>query len=306
MMKYIGWTKGNTVNFITATTLARHIVRSSRFKPKPFTFGATTIISQVRRHNPCYIIASLEGGEIDALLKMNITAVIIGKIHDKKYRIEEKQKIGNITIYPVLKTNKFKGFEYLATLTAYFNISNEEVRFFEVMVQKIGLLARTLTVTDAWIPAYDIFTTLEVIDDPNPNDIDRIIEYLKKSYKYDEIYAKMLEDVKNNVIFNHNAVVAIDLGRNDPRRYVVVAQEMYHNKKAVILVSRIPYTNMYKLLVLCNKRCNHIVKEKISNILEAECRGGTKKFTVRAKMTNNLKHIVEVITNILTQFTSSL
>jgi len=301
MMKYIGWTKGNTVNFIVATTLARYILRSSMYKPKPFTFGANTIVSQVKKHNPCYIIASLEGGELDALLKMNITAVIIGKIHDNKYKIENKQKIGGITIYPVPKTNKFKGFEYLATLTTYFNISSEDVRFFEVMVQKIDLLSRVLSVTNAWLVAYDIFTTLEVVDEPTPNDIDRIIDYLKKSYRYDEIYAKMLEEVKNGVLFNYGDVIAIDLDKNDPRKYTAVALDLYNNKKIMILVSRIPDTKIYKLLIVCNKRCNHKAKMRIADILGAECRGGTKKFTVMLNMTSDIdvKRVIEVIANTL-------
>jgi len=298
-IKYIGWTRGNTINFIVSTTLARHKLRTFRFKPQPFTFGAYTLIAQVKKHNPCYLIGSFEGGEIDALLEMNIKATIIGKIYDAKYSVDRKHKIGSLIIYPVPKTSRFGGLEYLAVLTSYFNILNEDVRFFETMVSRKDVLAKVLTVTDAWIPAYEIFTTFEVVDNPSPSDIDRAIEYLKKSYNYDETCKMMIGELQSNILLDRGDIIAIDLGERDPKRYMVIAKEAYRTKRAVILASKVPDANVYKVLVVCNKICDSAVKKRIVEMLRAECRGGSKRFTVRVGTEKNLRSVVEVIANAL-------
>jgi len=298
-IKYIGWSRGNTVNFIVSTTLARHKLRTFGFKPKPFTFGAYTLIAQVKKHNPCYLIGSFEGGEIDALLEMKAIVTIIGKIYDAKYNIDRKLKIGNIIIYPVPRTSKFGGLEYLVTLASYFSISTEEVRFFEAMISRKDTLAKVLTVTDAWLPAYDLFTTFEVIDNPSPSDIDRAIDYLKKSYNYDEIYRKLIGELQTNILLERSDVIAIGLGENDPKRYMVIAKEMYRAKKTVILASKMPNTNIYKILVVCNTICDSGVKKRIAETLKAECRGGSRNFTVRVGTDTNLRTVVGLIADAL-------
>jgi len=298
-IKYIGWSKGNTVNFIVATTLARHKLRTLGFRLKPFTFGAYSLVQQVKRYNPCYLIGSFEGGEIDALLEMNVKATIIGKIYDAKYNIDRKRKIGSIIIYPVPKTGKLGGLEYLAVLASYFNISSGEVRFFEVMLSRKDVLAKVLTVTDAWIPAYELFTTFEVIDDPTPDSVGRVIEYLKKSYNYDGTHKMLLEELQHNVVLDRGSVVAIDLGKNDPKRYMIIAKELYQNKRAIILASTVPNTNTYKLLVICNRKCDSSAKKIIAEALRAECRGGSKRFTVRVQASTDLRRVLEAIAAII-------
>jgi len=298
-MKYIGWTKGNTVNFITATTLARHLIRTSGFKPKPFTFGSSTLVKQVKKHSPCYIIGSFEGGEIDSLIELGVNVAVIGKIHDRKYNIDRKQRIKNVVVYPVPKSNRYRGLEYLAALVTYFDVSNEEVRFFESLLSRKDALAKVLTVTNAWIAAYDVFTTFEVIDDSTPSDVDRVVEYLKKEYDFDKKYAVAAETVKNSVVLDRGGIVAVDVGTNDPRNYMVVAQETYQDKRAVVLVSRIPTSNLYKILVICNKGCSNEIKQKIEKATGAECRGGSRRFTVRVSMMNDLANVLEAIANAL-------
>jgi len=288
------------VNFITATTLARHILRSSGFKPKPFTFGVSTIVAQARRHSPCIIVGSFEGGEIDALIEAGVRAAVLGKIHDRKYNTDRVRRIGSVTLYPVPKTDRYRGFEYLAALVAYFDVANEEVKFFEAMISRKDVLAKVLTVTNAWIPAYDVFTTFEVIDDPKPDDVDRVLEYLKKRHGYESIYRRILDEVKSNIVADRGDVVAIYLGANDPRRYMVVAQETYRDRKAVVLVSEVSSAKIYKLLVICNKRCSNEVKEMVSEALSADCRGGTKRFTVRASIEHDLRRVIEAVVNVMT------
>ena len=61
----------------------------------------------------------------------------------------------------------------------YFSVSDETV-FFEVMMKRKNVLSKVLSVTDAWIPAYELFTSFEVIDStPTVDDVDRVIEYMK-------------------------------------------------------------------------------------------------------------------------------
>jgi len=298
-IKYIGWVKGNTINFVVSTTLARHKMRTFGFKPKPFTFATYSLTKQVKRYNPCYLIGSFEGGEIDALLEMGVKATIIGKIYDAKYSTDRKQKIGNIIIYPVPKTSKFGGLEYLVVLASYFNVSTEEIRFFEAMVSRKDTLAKVLTVTDAWLPAYDLFTTFEVVDNPSPSDIDRAVEYLKKSYNYDETYKKMVEELQSSILLERRDIVVVNLGENDPKRYMIVAKELFSGRKAIILASRVPTANIYKLLVVCNKKCSNIVRKSIVESLRAECRGGSRRFTIRVKADTDLRDVTKAVADLL-------
>jgi len=290
-MKYIGWTKGNTINFITATTLARYKLRTIGVELKPFTFGPYTIVPAVKHHSPCYLVGSFEGGEIDALVKANVKATAIVKVYDRKYRISRKTKIGKLIIYPVLRTNKFKGLEYLATLVSYFELRDEEVRFFEAMMSMRNELARILTITDAWIPAYELFTSFEAIDDPNPADIAKIAEHLKKQYGYDEKYTTLVEEVKSSLVADYGDVVAIDLGDRDPKKYMIPIQDVFHGKKAMIVISRMPKDGAFKILVLC-PACNYETKKMTTSKVKAECRGGAKRFTLMVDENSDLEAVL--------------
>jgi len=297
-LKYIGWSKGNTVNFIVATTLARHKVKTLGVGLMPFTYGTYTLVPQVRSHSPCYLVGSFEGGEIDALIKADVKATIIAKIYDRKYNIKNKQRIGNLIVYPVLKSDRAGGLEYLVALVTYFNV-NEEVKFFEAMLSKKTPLSKVLTVLDLWEEAFKLFTSLEVIDDPTPSDVDRVIEYLKKRYNYDDVYSKLSEEVRNNIVVERRKFVAIDLGVNDPKRYMYLAQEMFPKKDVIALISRVPEAEIYKIVVLCPKRCSEKTKKRLAKALNGECRGGLKRFTIRVGIDRDLRSIAKAMADAL-------
>jgi len=297
-LKYIGWSKGNTVNFITAATLARHKIKTSGENLLPFTYGTYTLVPQVRNHSPCYLVGSFEGGEIDALIRTNVKATVIAKIYDRKYNIKHKQRIGNLIVYPVPKSDRSGGLEYLVTLVTYFNV-DEEVKFFEAMLSKKTPLSKVLTVLDVWEEAFKLFTSLEVIDDPTPSDVDKVIEYLKRRYNYDEVYGRLSEEVKNNIVINRGKFVAVDLGENDPKRYMYLAQDMFPEKNVVALISRVPDAEIYKIVVLCPKRCGEKTKARLAKALNGECRGGLKRFTIRVGVDRDLRDIAKVMTDTL-------
>jgi len=292
--RYIGWTRGNTVQFIVVATLARHIMRISGSKPRPFTYGPYTLVPEAKRRNPCIIVGSFEDGEIDALVRAGVEAIALVKVFDAKYRaITARKRIRSLTLYPVPKKSS-GGLEYLVALSEYFKISDEEVEFFQAMLSRKDALAKVLAVLDVWLRAYDLFTTFELIDDPTPEEVDRVVEYLKRVYGYEEKYRTMAEELRSRVILDRGNVLAFYLGEDDPKKYMVVANEMYSGRKALILASTVPKANVYKLLVLCNKPCGE-AKRRIAETSGAECRGGSKRFTVRVSAERDLRSILEAI-----------
>jgi len=296
--KSIGWTGGNTVQFIAATTLARHILRVSGSKPRPFTYGPYTLIEKAKRYSPAIIVGSFEGGEIDALLRSGAKVAALVKVFDAKYsHIRGHRRIDNLVLYPVPIANR-GGLEYLVALTMYFNISEEEVKFFEAALSRKESIAMVLTVLNAWLQAYDLFTTYELIDDPTPEDIDKVLEHLKKIRGYEERLRTLVEELKSRIVLDRGDVLAFYLGEDDPRRYMVVANEAYSKKRILVLASIVPKAGVYRILVLCNKPCID-AKQKIAATLGAECRGSHKRFTVRIPAVKSPRATIESIVDLI-------
>jgi hypothetical protein len=294
-MEHIGWSRGNALAFITATTLARHRIRTRGVTVKPFTFGSYTLPKIARRVNPCYLVGSFEGGEIDTLVKMNVKATVIGKIFDEKYSNRmDRFRVGRVIVYPVPRTDKLGGYEYLATLLTYFNLTTE-VEFFRAMLSRKDKIARVFSVTDTWIEAFELLTSFEIIENPDVEDIDKVIEYIKRKHNYEERLDKMKRAIRENVLTKGNRYVVVSVGIDDPRKYIIPAHDAYPNAKIVAIVSRVPEANVYKVVVSCKKRCNGTMKRTLKSKLNAEIRGGIRRFSVRIPVSTPLGSIIETL-----------
>lgn len=232
---YVGWVEYNVLAYIVAVTLARHKLQTRSVRLQPFALHVYQISRTLPKDESgvVYAIGSFTDRNIDEIISTGQRTTVIGKIYGKKYgNISSPMRVGSVKIYPVKKVKK-GGVEYLEILIRYFDLSSE-LPFFTKMMTMRNTLGELLTLTDGWVDAFKLLTSIEVVT--SPEDIDKIVGYLRKVKGFDEAHNKLTKTMTSSVVARGKNYAVLDLRNSSLHGRQAVALSNYVLKNVPVVV----------------------------------------------------------------------
>lgn len=237
---HVGWTDHSIIAFITSAVLARHKVASRSVRAVPHIIDSERIAETTACNSSetCYAVGTFNDRDVEGLLAKGCKLSVIGKLYGKKYGgLHKPVKIGTVKIYPVQRMRLY-GLEYLSVLVTYFNLSDTPI-FLRLSNMSLEL-AKVLTATDAWYDAFYLISSIETVS--SHDDIDRVVEHIKRSKGYEEKYKALVDQVSNTIVESTKGYTIFDL-RDPPvpaKKAKMVVKYVMNNKPAIFIVSAAP------------------------------------------------------------------
>lgn len=227
----------SVISFAAAVVLARHMVSGGIPKLVPFVVDSDRVADTIScgEFGECYVVGVFDDPAIDALVSRKTRVTLIGKLYGRKYgRLSKPVKVGDVRIYPVRKV-RMRGMEYFSALTTYFGVSDAPIF---MKLSDISLeLAKILITTDGWIDMFHLLSSIEVVS--SPDDVDRVVEYFKKSKNFDEEYKKLMDAVGRTIVESTKNHIIIGL-RDPPvpsKKIMMVARYVLNTKPLMFILT---------------------------------------------------------------------
>ncbi|MEM1694284.1 MAG: hypothetical protein QXH21_08215 [Ignisphaera sp.] len=299
----IGWIDHSYVAFITAVTLARHKTISRKTRAIPFVIEQNKLGNTIPNNSKdvYYAIGSFSDSDIETIITKRCRVSIIGKLYGKRFgTIKRPTKIGTVKIYPVSKERQ-QGLEYLSVLTNYFSV-NSEISFFLKLMDVRSEMLVLLTVTDSWFDAFRLLTSSEIVS--TPDDVSKVIDYIKKIKNYNQRLSEFTSIVKNSVVAEGENFVVLDFRNTSmsSKKAEIISKYLLQNRKTLFLIMESdPEGFIVNMLFRRNpvsKRMNTLQKLNTSITLIQD-KGSMKVLKCRAESWNDMLEKIETVARLL-------
>lgn len=241
---YVGWNEYSTVAYLSAVAFARYKVTSKHVKVEPLPYEPHTLRSIIPRESPhiFYLFGSFAESDIRGFLDRNARITLVGKLYGGVFdKLSKPAKVKQIKLYPVPKEH-MQGLEYLDTLSRYFG-GFSEADFFMRLLSAKDELRTVLATTDGWVDAFNHLVSPEVTT--GPEDIPRVIDHIKKKYRFDEEYSKLVSELRSSVVDDRGVFGIVKVGPNLAKKSVILGKQVLNRWNIAVLVASSPPQKVY-------------------------------------------------------------
>lgn len=301
----VGWVDNNYIAFITSVVLARHKLLTRRIKINPFVIEYGKLWASLS-NNPnsiYYAVGSFSDDEIEQVLAKKCRVTIIGKLYGKKFGFLAKPiRIGSVKIYPVPK-KKENGLEYISVLANYFKLSSE-IPFFLRLADMRSEMLVILAVTDSWIDVFKLLISSETVSSPDI-DINKVIDYIKKTKNYEEMFNKFTNSIKNSIVVRNRNYTVLDISDTgiSLKRAEIISKHLFRDTKILFLITRNnPAEEGYNIGIALRKKYTKINLDRLLEVLDStlvQDRGSLKVLKTRISDLNTMIEKIDMIAKML-------